>query len=63
MTAITVMANILRRQFFARGLDPPPEVDCEAIVSAMFDGTTKLGRIIEAVQAPSIIGGDNEAPK
>jgi hypothetical protein len=63
MAAITVMANILRHQLFERGLDPPPEEDCEAIVSAMFDGATKLGRIIEAVHAPSVVGDDNEAPK
>ena len=58
MAAITVMANVLRRQLIERGITPPPEEDCEAIVSAMFDGATKLGRIIEA---PSIVGGDNEA--
>jgi len=60
MAALTVMAHILRRQLLERGLDPPSEKDCEAIVSAMFDGATKLGRIIEA---PSIVGGDNEALK
>ena len=45
MTAISVMANILRRPLFARGLNPPSEEDCEAIVSAMFDGAAKLGRL------------------
>jgi hypothetical protein len=63
MSAITMMANILRRQLSARGLNPPSEEDCEAIVSAMFDGTNKLSRIIEAVPAPSIVGDNNETPK
>jgi hypothetical protein len=63
MAALTVMAHILRRQLLERGLDPPSEKDCEAIVSAMFDGATKLGQIIEAVQAPSIVIADNETPK
>jgi hypothetical protein len=62
MAAITVMANILRRQLIERGITPPREEDCEAIVSAMFDGTNKLCRIIEAVHAPSIVGDNNETP-
>jgi hypothetical protein len=63
MAALTVMAHILRRQLLERGLDPPSEKDCEAIVSAMFDGATKLGGVIQAVHAPSIVGGDDETPK
>jgi hypothetical protein len=45
MAALTVMANVLRRQLLERGITPPSEEDCEAIVSAMFDGATKLGRL------------------
>jgi hypothetical protein len=63
MAALTVMAHILRRQFLERGLDPPSEKDCEAIVSAMFDGATKLDRIINMEEeAPSIVTDNTEAP-
>jgi hypothetical protein len=55
MAALTVMAHILRRQLLERGLDPPSEKDCEAIVSAMFDGASKLDRIIKMEEAPSIV--------
>jgi len=59
MAALTVMAHILRRQLLERGLDPPSEKDCEAIASAMFDGASKLDRIIKA---PSIVTDNTEAP-
>ena len=62
MAALTVMAHILRRQLLERGLDPPSEKDCEAIVSAMFDGASKLDRIIKMEEAPSIVPDHTEAP-
>ena len=62
MAALTMTANILRRQLLELGLNPPSEKDCEAVVSALFDGATKLDRIIEAVHAPSIVTDNSEAP-
>ena len=62
MAALTVMAHILRRQLLERGLDPPSEKDCEAIASAMFDGASKLDRIIKMEEAPSIVTDNTEAP-
>jgi hypothetical protein len=60
MAAINMMANILRRQLLERGLDPPSEKDCEAIVSAMFDGATKLGRL---TKGPEYREGRVDQPK
>jgi hypothetical protein len=55
MAAISMMANILRRQLLERGLDALPDEDCEAIVLAMFDGATKLFLVSGLVSACSCL--------
>jgi hypothetical protein len=55
IAAISMIANILRRQLLERGLDAPPDEDCEAIVLAMFDGATKLFLVSGLVSACSCL--------
>jgi hypothetical protein len=44
MSIQTILAQILSRELHARGIAPPSDRDCEAIVSALFEGAADLAQ-------------------
>lgn len=44
MSIQSILAQILSRELHTRGIAPPPHRDCEAIVSALFEGAAELAQ-------------------
>jgi hypothetical protein len=44
MSIQTILAQILSRELHTRGIAPPSDRDCEAIISALFDGAAELAQ-------------------
>jgi hypothetical protein len=44
MSIETILAQILSRELHTRGIAPPSNRDCEAIISALFEGAAELAQ-------------------
>jgi hypothetical protein len=70
MSIQTILAQILSRELHTRGIASPSDRDCEAIVSALFEGvadlqtttdcTQTLTRVLIALPTPT---DESEKPK
>jgi hypothetical protein len=44
MSIETILAQILSRELHTRGIAPPSDRDCEAIISSLFKGAAELAQ-------------------